>query len=102
MTRRVVVLLLPHVHLLDLAGPVQAFYEAATLGGDYELIHVASTETVRSAQGLLLAGLQPLPAPEARDTVIVPGIDSAAIDRLQVPSAWLRRAARAGARIASI
>jgi len=102
MTRRVVVLILPHVHLLDLAGPVQAFYEAASLGGDYELIHVASSETVRSAQGLLLAGLRPLPLPEARDTVLVPGIDSATVDGLQVPSAWLRQAARAGARIASV
>lgn len=103
MTRRIVVLVLPHVHLLDLAGPVQAFYEAAGLGGDYRIVHCGSTESVRSAQGLVLAGLEPLPPPDSRDTVLVPGIDSATVDRLgQVPVAWLRQAEKAGARIASI
>ena len=103
MARRVIVLVLPHVHLLDLAGPVQAFYEASGLGGDYHVVHCGSTERVRSAQGLVLAGLEPLPAPEPGDTVLVPGIDSAAVDRLgPLPLAWLRQAERSGARIASI
>src|SRR5262245_41669546 len=103
MMRRILVLVLPHVHLLELAGPVQAFFEAASLGGDYELLHCAPTPTVRSAQGLLLADLAPLPPPESRDTVLVPGIDSSTVDRVaHVPVAWLRQAEKAGARIASI
>lgn len=103
MTRRIIVLVLPHVHLLDLAGPVQAFYEAAALGGDYRVIHCGTTDKVRSAQGLVLADLEPLPQPVASDTVLVPGIDSTTVDRIGHASfAWLRQAEKAGARIASI
>jgi transcriptional regulator GlxA family with amidase domain len=103
MARRVLVLVLDDVHLLDLAGPVQAFHEAAALGGDYALIHCASTPRVRSAQGLLLADLEPLPDPIAGDVVLVPGMDSSTLDRLgRVPVGWLRDAAAAGARIASV
>jgi transcriptional regulator GlxA family with amidase domain len=103
MTRRVLVLLLPDVHLLDLAGPVQAFHEASELGGDYTLLHCGPSPRVRSAQGLVLADLAPLPEPTAGDVVLVPGMDSSTLDRLDhVPVAWLRRAAAAGARLASI
>jgi transcriptional regulator GlxA family with amidase domain len=103
MRRRVLVLLVPHVHLLDLAGPVQAFYEANGFGGDYRIVHCGAAASVRSAQGLVLADLEPLPEPEPGDLVLVPGIESATLDRLgSVPSAWLRRALTVGARVASI
>ena len=103
MARRVLVLLLQDVHLLDLAGPVQAFHEAAGFGGGYELIHCGVTQEVRSAQGLLLSGLVPLPEPLPGDLVLVPGMESATLDRLgHVPVAWLRRSVDAGARVASV
>jgi len=35
--RRVLGLLLPNVHLQDMAGPVQVLYEASRLGGAYQL-----------------------------------------------------------------
>jgi transcriptional regulator GlxA family with amidase domain len=50
---RVVFLLVPGLHLLDLAGPAQAFSTAADLGCGYELHYVAEREDVRTAQGLL-------------------------------------------------
>jgi len=101
--RRVLVLLSPHVHLLDLAGPVQAFYEANQFGGQYRLVHCGPSPRVVAAQGLALADLVPLPDPEAGDLVLVPGVDSKTLDHLaHVPSAWLRRAVDAGAWVASI
>ena len=47
----VVFLLVPGLHLLDLAGPAQAFSTAADLGCGYELHYVAEQEDVRTAQG---------------------------------------------------
>jgi transcriptional regulator GlxA family with amidase domain len=102
-SRRVVVLVLPNVHLLDLAGPVQAFYEATGFGAEYRIVPCAVQPKVRSAQGFVFADLAPLPEVDASDTVLVPGLDSSTLDRLEhVPSTWLRSAAATGARIASI
>jgi transcriptional regulator GlxA family with amidase domain len=101
---RVLVLVLPDVHLLDLAGPVQALWEANALGARYEIAYVGRDPQVRSAQGLALADLAPLPEPRAGDLVLLPGMDSRSLGRLGalVPSTWLRRAHAAGARIASV
>jgi len=103
MATRVLVLLLPDVHLLDMAGPVQVFYEANGFGGAYEIVHCASTAKVRSAQGLTFADLAPLPKAQAGDTVLIPGIESSTLHRLgSVPVKWLRSASASGARVASI
>ncbi|GLW09664.1 transcriptional regulator [Microtetraspora sp. NBRC 13810] len=70
---RVAFLLLPGLHLLDLAGPAQVFSMAAQLGYDYELCYVGEQEEVPTAQGLpVRAGLS---WPELRpaDLVVVPG-----------------------------
>lgn len=102
-SRRVIVLLLPAVHMLDLAGPLQAFYEANGLGARYELVHCAEQPTVRTAQGLVLADLGPLPEPAGDDLVLVPGMDSSRLDPLaDVPTAWLRRACGQGALVVSV
>ena len=96
-------LLLPDVHLQDLAGPVQVFYEADGLGGAYRLSYYGIEPRVRSAQGLVLSDLLPLPVVEPGDLVLVPGMSSQTLDQLDhVPVAWLRGALEAGARIASI
>ena len=96
-------LLLPDVHLQDMAGPVQVLSEASEFGGAYRLTFCATESRVRSAQGLILADLQPLPAPREGDLVLVPGISTSAIQHLDgSPSAWLAKAHLAGARIASI
>jgi len=46
--------LVPGVHLLDLAGPAQAFSTADGLGLSYRLHYVADSPGVLSAQGLPL------------------------------------------------
>ncbi|GAB7051844.1 GlxA family transcriptional regulator [Catenuloplanes indicus] len=62
----VVLLLVPGVHLLDLAGPAQVFDTAG-----YRLHFVAEREDVRSAQGLPVRAS--LDWPDDADLVVVPG-----------------------------
>jgi transcriptional regulator GlxA family with amidase domain len=70
---RVVFLLVPQVHLLDLAGPAQVFWTAAEYGLRYELHYVAEQAEVPTAQGLpLRAGLR-WPRLEPADLIVVPG-----------------------------
>ena len=70
---KVVFLLVPQLHLLDLAGPAQAFGTAADLGCGYELTYVAETENVPAAQGVTLRATTQWPALTADDLVIIPG-----------------------------
>ena len=101
--KEVVFLVLPHAHVLDLSGPVQVFYEAAGFGARYRLRYCGVESKVRSAQGLWLSDLEPLPEVGPGDLVLVPGIDSATLGDLRhVPTTWLRGVERAGASIASI
>lgn len=100
--RRVFVLVLPNVHALDLAGPVQALYEANGFGANYRLHYVGSSRSVVSAQGFQIAELAPLPSINARDWVLVPGTESSHLDELEVPDEWLRRAVACGARVTSV
>ena len=44
--RRVLVLLLPDVHLQDMAGSVPVLYEASRLGGAYQLSYCAARPQV--------------------------------------------------------
>src|SRR5258708_39843470 len=100
---RVLVLILPSVHILDLGGPIQAFYEANGFGAQYDLVHCATEPRVRTAQGLVLAELAPLPDPAPSDLILVPGIASSTLDHLEhVPKAWLRKAHAQGCRVTSI
>jgi transcriptional regulator GlxA family with amidase domain len=102
-TRRVLVLLLPDVHLQDMAGPVQVLAEAAQLGGAYRLLFCGVERRVRSAQGLELANLEALPRVQPTDTVLVPGTSSETLGHMEhLPARWLREARDAGARVASV
>lgn len=100
---RVVVLLLPRVHLLDLGGPIQTFSEANGFGASYKIVFCAAGERVQSAQGLVLGDLIPPPEPRAEDLVIVPGVEAATLGAMRrSPLSWLRLAHARGARIASV
>jgi hypothetical protein len=46
--RRIVFVLTPYLHLLDLAGPAQVFSTAVDFGHVYELTYVASAASVPS------------------------------------------------------
>jgi transcriptional regulator GlxA family with amidase domain len=69
----VVFLLVPGLHLLDLAGPAQAFGTAADLGCGYELAYVAGQEDVPAAQGVTMRAATEWPALTKDDLIIVPG-----------------------------
>jgi transcriptional regulator GlxA family with amidase domain len=69
----VVFLLVPGFHLLDLAGPAQAFGTAADLGCGYRLHYVAERGSVPSAQGAAVAATTDWPPLTTADLVIVPG-----------------------------
>lgn len=71
--RRVVFLLVPGLHLLDLAGPAQVFSTAADLGLGYELHHVAEQPAVPTHQGLSVAASTRWPDLGPDDLLVVPG-----------------------------
>lgn len=102
MQRDVHVLLLPGVHALDLAGPVQALHEANGFGAAYRLRYVGSTRHVRTAQGFVIGEVEPLPQLDTSDWIVVPGTESSQLEQLQVPAEWLRTAQRHDARVTSI
>jgi transcriptional regulator GlxA family with amidase domain len=66
-------LLAPGLHLLDVAGPAQAFSSAADLGERYELGYLAEAEDVPTAQGLPLRACTAWPRLTNEDLVLVPG-----------------------------
>ena len=70
---KVVFLLTPRLHLLDLAGPAQVFSTAAGLGYPYELAYVSEQDEVTAAQGVRLRGSTTWPELTAEDLILVPG-----------------------------
>ena len=102
MTRRVLFAVFPGCEIMDLAGPVQAFHEARGFDVPYELAYVGATPTARTAQGLELSGLAPLPEVGPGDRVVVPGYPVADERAPAALVAWLRGAAAAGAEICSV
>ncbi|AKU17365.1 GlxA family transcriptional regulator [Luteipulveratus mongoliensis] len=106
MTSKVVFLLLPRLHLLDLAGPAQAFDTAANLGGAYDLRYVAEQVDVPTAQGLPLRAETTWPDLGPDDLVLVPGwrgmasVDDPPLSEMAL--AALRRHHRAGGTVASV
>lgn len=69
----VAVLLLPGVHLLDVAGPAQAFGAATDLGHEYRLRYVGESSQVASHQGLPLVAETTFPNLRSSDIIVVPG-----------------------------
>ena len=70
---RIVFLLVPRLHLLDLAGPAQVFSTVTDLGHPYELRYVAKRAEVPTAQGVPLRAEVGWPDLRPEDLVVVPG-----------------------------
>lgn len=94
------------VHLLDLAGAVQAFHEAGDYGEPYELLYVADDAGPVSSAGLPFARLQHYSTVEARqgDLLIVAGFDLRELGASRKPPLhnWFKRAAAAQAAVCSV
>ncbi|PWI42214.1 DJ-1/PfpI family protein [Streptomyces sp. ICBB 8177] len=101
---RVVFLLVPRVHLLDLAGPAQVFSTAADFGHDYRLEYVAEREDVPTAQGVPLRARVEWPALGPDDLLVVPGWRASAPDAALGEAALRRLRAHhaAGGTVASV
>jgi transcriptional regulator GlxA family with amidase domain len=72
------------------------------MGVPFEIHQCASTDSVRTAQGMVIGALEPLPTVSSADWVFVPGfpLDTPApIGRLV---RWLREASENGARLYSV
>ena len=70
---RVAFLLVPYLHLLDLAGAAQVFSSAADLGLGYEQVYLGETEQIVSTQGLVLQATTRWPRLDEGDLLVVPG-----------------------------
>src|ERR1700684_2333758 len=88
--RRVIFLLLPKVHLLDMAGPAQAFDSAADYGAAYKLHFCADSAEIPSAQGLLFKTSTELPRLGSNDLVVIPGQRAKQIENNRVLPARIR------------
>ncbi|MEZ9358973.1 MULTISPECIES: GlxA family transcriptional regulator [Vibrio] len=64
-------LLTPDAHLLDLAGPCQAFHEAQSHGLKLKLHYVGAQPSFCSHQGLTLSGIKPLPSILSDNAILV-------------------------------
>ncbi|MGI8880614.1 MAG: GlxA family transcriptional regulator [Jatrophihabitans sp.] len=73
MTTTVVFAVPDGVHLLDLAGPAQAFSTAIDMGVEYRLVYVGDNSLIDSHQGVALQVTTEWPLLEPDDLVIVPG-----------------------------
>jgi transcriptional regulator GlxA family with amidase domain len=104
---RVLFLVVEDLEILDLAGPLQAFHEAASAGENYEISLVGLATSVPTAQSLTLASIEPLPSDVgARDVIVVPGSarfrESTWLKRHGALVSWVRNAYEAGATVASV
>lgn len=54
---KIIFLILPGVHLLDLAGPDQAFLEAIELGADWELVYCSVDKNILTSSRLAITKL---------------------------------------------
>lgn len=75
MPTRFIFLILPQIHLLDLAGPDQTIHEAIDFGADFEMVYCGIGEAVESSAGLPFGKLQHFSEVQVHpgDYIIVPG-----------------------------
>jgi len=69
----IVFLLVPKLHLLDLAGPAQVFSTAKDFGYGYSMHYVAEQETIPTWQGVDLTARLDWPVLGPDDLIVVPG-----------------------------
>jgi len=109
--RTVCILLLPKVHLMDLSGPVQVFYEASSLGPTpYHLIYCAAHKELKSEQGLVFSNLSHFNsmALTPDDFILVPGVDFKSFtegkldEEIRLVRPWLKNQLANGIQVASI
>lgn len=106
---KVIFLVLPHVHLMDLAGPDQVFLEAIGFGAEYEMVYCSNGQTADSSSHLPFGKLQHFEEVSAQsgDFLFIPGCELAYFlsDEFKAGYnlfAWIRKCYDGGATLASI
>ena len=107
--RQVIFVVPPAVHVLDLTGPVQVFYEAAEYGAQYQLRYCSFQQPLISSAGLAIGPVQPFTQVQAQpgDLIFIPGMDMAYLRSAEFRAeqgflTWLREQHRQGVTICSI
>ena len=97
------------VHVLDLTGPVQVFYEANGYGANYELIYCSLKQNVMSSAGLPFSGIQSYSniILDKGDYIFLPGaeMDYLRSDKFKNQKPffnWLKKNNKAGVNICSV
>src|SRR5437588_9269562 len=88
---RLIFLYFDGCEILDFAGPLQVFYEANILGAGYELLHCSMSQSVRTAQGILLAGLERLPVATPQDRLFIPGYTLSKVKPRRELVTWIQQ-----------
>lgn len=108
-TQQVIFVVPPYVHVLDLTGPVQVFYEAVEYGAPYQLQYCSFQNQLISSAGLAIGPVQPFTEvqPQPGDLIFVPGMEMAYIRSAECKAEhdfqrWLREQHRKGVSICSI
>lgn len=103
---RVIFFIANTVHALDLAGPLQVFYECTTYGIPYDILYVSNKPEQQLSSGLGVNGLAHFSAIEANsnDIVFIPGFELAEYTKEDHSAfyAWLGAAHQKKAVICSI
>jgi transcriptional regulator GlxA family with amidase domain len=97
------------VHLLDLTGPIQVFYEANSYGANYELLYFSLEKNVISSAGLSFSHIQSYSNIhlEKGDYIFLPGaeMDYLRSDKFKRQTkffTWLTKTSQAGINICTV
>ncbi len=108
-TVKIVFVILPQVHLLDLAGPDQVFYEAIDHGADIELDYCSFEDSIATSTSMPFGKLKHFNEinVKAGDYVFVPGAEvsfllSKKMSKQKELFQWIRKCHEAGATVCSI
>jgi transcriptional regulator GlxA family with amidase domain len=106
---KIIFLILPQVHLLDLAGPDQVFLEAIDMGANLELIYCSAGNAVKASNKMNIAQLKKFSTVKINkgDYVFIPGasvhyLNSQSIPHEQQVGKWLNDGYNSGAFICSV
>jgi len=77
MRTKFVILILPQVHILDLAGPDQAIHEAIDFEADFTITYCSILNEVKTTNGLVISNLQHYSSVnlDYGDYLLIPGSD---------------------------
>lgn len=108
-TQQVIFVIPPSVHVLDLTGPIQVFYEAVEYGASYQLRYCSFQNQLVSSAGLTLGPVEPFTQLQTQpgDLIFIPGMDMAYIRSAEFKAehafmAWLRERHRQGVTLCSV